>query len=122
AGNTVTINLGGVLDLGDFGDAVNDVILAGGLVQTTATGNFTVVGNLNTTAASHFNGIVGRFRLGSGMRLLTIADGGGAAAGSQDLSVTATVLGLDGTAGLEKAGAGILLLDAANTFAGGLTL
>ncbi len=122
AGNTVTINLGGVLDLGDFGDAVNDVTLAGGVVQTTATGNFTVVGNLTTTSVSRANSITGRLRLGSGIRLFTIADAGGAAAGSQDLSIAAAVLGLDATSVLEKAGPGILLLDAANTFAGGLTL
>lgn len=122
AGDTVTINQGGNLDLGDFGDAINDLILAGGVAQTTATGNLTLVGNLTTTAASHFNGINGRFRLGSGMRLFTIADGGGAAAGTNDLFLAATVLGLDSTSGLEKTGAGILLLDAANTFAGGVTL
>jgi uncharacterized repeat protein (TIGR01451 family) len=104
----VTVSASGLLDLNNNSDAVGSVTLSMGAV-TTGTGTLTLGGNVTDTGASS---ISGNLALGAAKRTFTVN-------ASSTLTVSA---GVSGSVGLTKAGAGTLVLSAADSYSGGTTL
>jgi autotransporter-associated beta strand protein len=110
------IGSGATFDLNDNDDAIQSLTFTGGTVST-GTGTLTLgAGGVSTNAAATTAQITGHLDLGAGTPTFTVAQG--TVPGGVDLSIPAVVS--DG--GLIKAGAGLLALSGANSYAGGTTV
>src|SRR5205814_3062946 len=110
----VGVAASGTLDLNGFDDTLDALTLTGGHVAT-GSGTLTLGGNLNTAEAATTATVSGIVDLGSAARTFVVPDGSVA----PDLTVSAVV---SGGFGLTKAGAGTLVLSAANTYTGTTTV
>ena len=93
------------------------VFIAGGTLST-GTGTATLGGNVNVSSGSSSTAtamITGNLNLGSSARTIMVARGSGAV----DLQIAASITG---SAGITKAGPGILYLSGASTFAGPINI
>lgn len=114
----ITIDESGLLDLNGFSDTVGALTILGGNI-TTGAGTLTMNNNLlatfrGTGAAAN---IAGNLALGASTRTFTVTNTPGP--GTADLVVTAAV---SGTGGIIKAGDGLVVLSASNTFSGAITV
>jgi autotransporter-associated beta strand protein len=124
-GQSVTVTGATVLSTSTYKGSTAAQVFSGGLVLTNAilttanTGLVTLGGDVTETpdATGHQSAISGNLSLGGATRTFTLTRG----SGTQDLAVSAVISG-QGGAGLTEAGNGVLLLSAANTYAGGATV
>lgn len=114
AAAVVPILNGGLVELGAFTQTVAGLTLTDGQVTAT-TGTLTLNGNVTVNAASASSSLGGNLALGTAARTFTVADG----AAADDLLVAGVV---SGSGELLKAGAGRLVLSAANTYTGATTV
>jgi len=115
ATGSVTVNAGGVLDLNGNNQTISGLTVGGGASITMKSGTLTLNGNVthNGTGSTSAT-IAGALNLGGATRTFTI----GKSTASQDLVVTATIL----NGGLTKSGAGLMALDATNSYTGNTTI
>jgi autotransporter-associated beta strand protein len=131
--STVTVNDNSVFELNNVSDTIGGLIVSGGVaigtgtltagpvtmtdgnIASTGAGKLVLQGDVTTNASSGLASISGNLDLNGSTRSFTIGDGGAAI----DMEVFAVISGI-GSAGLIKAGAGILRLEgsAANTYTG----
>ncbi len=104
----------GIVDLGTISTTAGGLNLTGGRVQT-STGTLTLAGDAVATSSGGTAAVVaGKLAL-SGTRTFTVNAGGA----TSDLTLSAIV---SGSGSLTKAGGGVLLLSAANTYGGATTI
>ena len=72
---SVTVNLGGTLDVNGYSETIGPLTMSGGTVKT-GTGTLTLNGNLTTLASGTSATITGNLAFTGGMRTITVADGG----------------------------------------------
>jgi autotransporter-associated beta strand protein len=109
----VTITSSGWLDLGDFSEAVPELLMTGGKVTTTAIGQFVLSGPVTVNLQGLSQAVIeGRLSLGSFARIFEIIG-----AVSPALDVTAAIDG-GPNATLIKIGSGRLGLSGANVYLG----
>jgi autotransporter-associated beta strand protein len=113
---SVTLTLSGQLDLNGQAQTVAALTLAGGSV-TTGTGTLTLGSDVTVLAGTAPATIAGQLDLGNRTRKLTLAG----SAAQPGLVISATISGAPG-AGLIKAGPGTLVLAAANTVSGPISV
>jgi autotransporter-associated beta strand protein len=113
----------GTLDLNSFNDTVTSLTMGSGAAGTsstvnTETGMLTLGGNITYNVTNNPNAatINGNLNLGSSTRTVTVNH---STANTNDLIINAVI---SGTGGLTLAGAGQLLLTAANTYSGTTTI
>jgi autotransporter-associated beta strand protein len=111
ATGTVTVNVGGVLDLSGFTETIGNLSLHGGAVAMGA-GTLVVTGDV-TQAASAASSIAGRLDLGGATRTILAGD---VPVTAVDLDISAEVI----NGSFIKQGAGALRLGGNNAFAGGV--
>ncbi|HYG21447.1 MAG TPA: autotransporter-associated beta strand repeat-containing protein [Verrucomicrobiae bacterium] len=125
AGADVTLRDGGILDNNNETNVIGSLTFNdGGTVETT-TGRLEIGGTVSVIGSGVSNSVInGNLHLGSATRLFNIAD----TPRSADLEVNGTISGGNSgglpffSAGLTKAGAGLLSLNAANTYGGPTTV
>ncbi len=104
----------GIVDLGTISTTAGGLNLTGGTVQT-STGVLTLAGDAVATSSGGAAAVVaGKLAL-SGTRTFTVSAGGA----TSDLTLSAIV---SGSGSLTKAGSGVLLLSAANSYTGTTTI
>ncbi len=122
---TITAGAGAILALNGQNETVGPLDLTAASVST-GSGLLTLNGNVTNRAGSASSFIRGRLDLGSATRIFDVADGTIEA----DLVISATIsggsrstppLGVLIYAGLQKEGAGWLVLQGTNTYAGGFS-
>jgi fibronectin-binding autotransporter adhesin len=115
ATGSVTVNAGGVLDLNGNNQTISGLTVGGGASITMESGTLTLNGNVthNGTGSTPAT-IAGTLNLGGATRTFTI----GKSTASQDLVITAIIL----NGGLTKSGAGLMALDATNSYTGNTTI
>ena len=109
--------LGATFDLNGYSDTIGALTMTGGAV-TTAAGTLTLGGNVTTNASANSATISGNLDFGSATRTFTIADGTAA----DDMSISAVISSASGAYGITKAGSGTMVLSAANTYTGTVTV
>lgn len=107
--SAVSVLGSGVLDLNGLADTIGSLSLSGGVVQT-GVGTLALAGNVSTLASATQASISGNLDLGAASRTFTVADG----AATTDLLIDAVI----SNGALVKAGAGKLVLQGVNTYAG----
>ncbi|HEV8605960.1 MAG TPA: autotransporter-associated beta strand repeat-containing protein [Tepidisphaeraceae bacterium] len=115
AGSVVSINSSGLMDLNGFSETIRDLNLTEGQV-TSGAGMLTVLGTISSNAsAANPSFIADRLSLGSGTRVINVADG----LVENDLVISASIV----SGGLTKGGAGaLLMIGPANTYLGTTTV
>ena len=123
--STVVVASGAQLLLQGFNESIATLNLesgtSSGSTVTTGLGTLTLLGNISLTATgTGATGalISGKLSLGNATRTVSVANGSAA----NDLTISASMSGTAGTAGLTKVGAGVLLLSGNNTYAGTTTV
>ena len=106
---TITMNVGSVLDLGTFVEAVNNVVMTGASVNGTGA-LFNLLGSLSVNASSVQSTINKELRLTTD-RVITVANG----TASSDLLVNGLV---SGGGGFTKLGEGQMQLAVSNSYSG----
>jgi fibronectin-binding autotransporter adhesin len=106
--STVTVNSSGQLQVAAF-DSIQDLVIKGGSVTIAGGGGaFFIVGQVNTLAHANEAAISGAGNLSMSTGVFDVADG----AAANDLTISAVI----NQGGLNKQGAGTLVLTAANTY------
>lgn len=112
----VTIHPSGLLNISTNEEALSDILMAGGQIDST-TGTLWLFGNLKSTNVFLFGAgtISGKLSLAGFTRTIHLPEDG-------DLKITATISGIGLADGIVKTGDGILHLHGANTYPGITTI